>query len=82
MKFKVEMVDLKTKQSDLESKVKVISEEIGFNHDHGRDLQILMDPHEQCSSKKSIRIRGVKEEMGEDIEQVPLETSKKNSIWI
>ena len=57
-KFKVDIPDLKTKQSELESKVIAMSEDIGFNHDHGRDLQFLMDRHEQYSRKKSVRIRG------------------------
>ena len=35
-----------------------MSEDTGFNHDHGRELQFLMDRHEQYSRKKSVRIRG------------------------
>ena len=76
-KFKVDIADLKTKQSHLESKVNTMSEDIGFNHDHGRDLQFLLDRHEQYSRKNSVRIRGVREEMGEDIEQVTLDTLAK-----
>ena len=45
-----------------------MSEYIGFNYDHGRDLQFLMDRHEQYSRKDSVRIRGVREEMGADID--------------
>ena len=51
--------------------------EISFTCDHGKDLHFLIDRHEQYSRKKSIRIRGVVEEMGEGIEKVSLETVKK-----
>ena len=36
-KFKGDIADLKTKQSDVESKVNAMSEDIGFTHEHGRD---------------------------------------------
>ena len=53
------------------------SDDISLNYDHGKDLQFLIDRQEQYSRKNSIRIRGVREEMGEDIEKVTLETLKK-----
>ena len=76
-KFKVNIADLKPKQSDLESKVNAISDDISLNYDHGKDLRFLIDRQEQYSRKNSIRIGGVREEMGEDIEKVTLETLKK-----
>ena len=76
-KFKVDISVLKTKQSELDSKVNAMSKEISLNCDHGKDLQFVIDRHEQYSRKNSIRLRGVVEEMGEDIEKVTLETLKK-----
>ena len=75
--FKVDIADFKSKQSDLESKVNAMLDEISLNYDHGKDLQFLIDRQEQYSRKNSIRMRGVREEMGEDIEKVTLETLKK-----
>ena len=37
-KFKVDIADLKSKHSDLESKVNAMSDDISLNNDHGRDL--------------------------------------------
>ena len=76
-KFKVDIADLKTKTSDLESKVNAMSDDMSLNYDHGKDLQLLIDRQEQYFRKNSIPIRGVREEMGEDIEKVTLETLKK-----
>ena len=76
-KFKVDIADVKSKHSDLESKVNAMSNDISLNYDHGRDLQFLIDRQEQYSRKNSICIRGVREEMGEDIEKVTLGTLKK-----
>ena len=76
-KVKVDIADLQTKQVDLESKVNALSNDIRLNYDHGKDLQFLIDRQEQYSRKNSIRIRGVKEEMGEDIEKVTLETPER-----
>ena len=75
--FKVEIDEIKTKQFALEERVKLMSENIAINYDHGRDLQFLMDRHEQYSRKNSVRIRGVTEQNGEDIEMVTIETLKK-----
>ena len=75
--FKVEIDEIKTKQLALEERVKSMSENIAINYDHGRDLQFLMDRHEQYSRKNSVRIRGVTEQNEEDIEMVTIETLKK-----
>ena len=63
-KLKMDIEDLKTAKSDLESKANAMSQDIGFNHDHGRDLQFSMDRHEQYSRKNSeiSIVRGVREE--------------------
>ena len=76
-RFKSDISDLKRKQSDLESKVNAMSDDINVNFDNGKDLQFLIDRHEQYSRKNSIRIRGVLEETGEDIEKLTLDTLKK-----
>ena len=70
--FKVEIDEIKTKQLALEERVKSMSENIAINYDHGRDLQFLMDCHKQYSRKNSVRIRGVTEQNGEDIEMVTI----------
>ena len=48
-KFKVDIADLKSKQSDLKSKVNAMSDDISLNYDHGKDLQFLIDRQEQYS---------------------------------
>ena len=46
-KFKVDISVLKPKQSDLDSKVNAMSKEISLKCDHGKDLQFVIDRHEQ-----------------------------------
>ena len=75
--FKEDIDNLKVKQSALEDKVISMSENIGTISDHGRDLQFLMDRQEQYSRKNSVRIKGVLERSGEDIEMVTIDTLKK-----
>ena len=75
--FKKDIDDLKAKQSALEDKVNLISDNVGEISDHGRDLQFVMDRQEQYSRKNSVRIKGVVEQSGEDIEKVTIDTLKK-----
>ena len=75
-KFKDEIEVLKTKNMELESNVNSLSESVANNFDHGRDLQFLIDRQEQYSRKNSIRIKGVMEEDGENIESKMLSTLK------
>ena len=75
-KFKDEIEVLKTKNMELESNVDSFSESVANNFDHGRDLQFLVDRQEQYSRKNSIRIKGVMEEDGENIESIMLLTLK------
>jgi len=57
--------------------VNLISDNVGEMSDHGRDLQFVMDRQEQYSRKNSVRIKGVVEQSGEDIEKVTIDTLKK-----
>ena len=74
---KKDIDDLKAKQSALEDKVNLISDNVGDISDHGRDLQFFMDHQEQYSWKNSVRIKGVVEQSGEDIKKVKIDTLKK-----
>ena len=67
-KFKEEIDDLRTQTTNLKSTINSLSESVGNNYDHGKDLQFLVDRQEQYSRKNSIRITGVTEETGESIE--------------
>ena len=78
-RLKVDISDQERKL-DLESKVRAMSNEISFNCDNDKDLQYLLGHHEQYSRKKSIRLRGVVEEMGEDFEKITLDTLKKELV--
>ena len=76
-KFKIEIKNLKAKNSELEANLNVLSENVACNYDHGRDLQFLVDKQEQYSRKSSVRIIGMKEEAGEGIEKKTIEMLKE-----
>ena len=75
--FKVDLDNLKKKQTDLEQRLDSIDETVGMNCDNGKDLKFLMDQQEQYSRKSSVRIRGVPEQNGEDIEALTVDTMMK-----
>ena len=75
--FKLDLECLKKQQTVLEERVNVLGETVGMNFDHCKDLQFLMDRHEQYSRKSSVRIRGVSEENNEDLESVTLNILQK-----
>ena len=75
--FKMDLETLKEKQAVLEERLDTMNETVGMNFDHGKDLQFLLDRHEQYSRKSSVRIRGVLEQKGEDIEAVTIDSLKK-----
>ena len=72
--FKLGLECLKKQQTALEERV---NETVGMNVDHCKDLQFLMDRHEQYLRKSSVRIRGVSEENNEDLESVTLNILQK-----
>ena len=76
-KFKEEIDDLRTQTTNLKSTINSLSESVGNNYDHGKDLQFLVDRQEQYSRKNSIRITGVTEETGESIENKTISILKK-----
>ena len=78
--FKLDIENLKKKQVGLEEKVNAMTETVDINFDRGKDLQLLMDRHEQYSRKSSVRINGVVEQNDEDIESVIINTQKKGSV--
>ena len=47
----------KEKQAVLEERLDTITDIVGMNFDHEKDLQFLLDRHEQYSRKSSVRIR-------------------------
>ena len=63
----------------LEERLATMEETVGMNFDHGKDLTCLMDRQEQYSCTSSVRIRGVLEQKGEDIEALTLDSLKKDS---
>ena len=67
-KFKQDIDELRTQNSKLESTINSLSESVASNFDHRKDLQFLIDRQQQYSRKNSIRITGVMEEPGENIE--------------
>ena len=75
--FKMDFENLKQKQTVLEERLATMDETVGLNFDHGKDLKFLMDRQDQYSRKSSVRIRGVLEQKGEDIEALTLDTLKE-----
>ena len=75
-KVKGDVEVVKGKHEVLESKVVVMEDKIKKNNNHGFDMKFLLDRHEQYSRKNSIRVQDVKEEDGENIEQLTIETIK------
>ena len=75
--FKLDIENLKKTHAGLEEKVNAMAETVDINFDRGKDLQFLMDRHEQYSRNSSVRITGVVEQNDEDIESVIIDTLKK-----
>ena len=75
-KLKKDTEVLQTKQAVLESNIHINKANIISNGCHGRDLQFLIDRHEQYSRKNSIHIHDLKEGTNESTEQLTIQTLK------
>ena len=67
---------LKEKHAVLEERLDTITEIVGIHFDHGKELQFLLDRHEQYSRNSSVRIRGVLEQKGEDSKALTIDSLK------
>ena len=76
-KIKIEAEDMKEKQIILTEDITHMKKGIDGNFNNGKDLQFLMDRHEQYSRKNSIRVHNLKEEANEVVEDLIIQAMKE-----